>query len=77
MLYEVITVSNLVYAGSSGPVKRGGAEQAEHETPAVAPQGQATVLGVELGKDRPVAFEQLRPEPEQLDLLGVVLACLV
>ncbi len=57
-----------------GSVKGCGAEQAEQETPEIAPQGQAAILVEESGEDIPIASQQPRGEVKEFDLLDVVLA---
>ncbi len=44
------------------------------ESPGVAPDREVAVLAVELAEDVAVALQEHRPDAEQLDLLGVVLA---
>ena len=57
-----------------GAVERRGADEAEGEAPGVAPHGERAILRVQAAEDVAVALEQPRPEAEELDLLGVVLA---
>jgi len=58
-----------------GRVERRGTDQTQAEPPAVAPDRECAVLRVEAREDVAIALQQTRAEPEQLHLLGVVLAC--
>ena len=57
-----------------GGVERGRADEPEPESPGVAADRERAVLAEDLAEDRAIAREQQRPELEELDLLGVVLA---
>ena len=56
-----------------GSVQSHGADQPQHEAPAIAAYGQGSVRFIQSMEDVPVAVQQQRAESEQFNLLHVVL----
>ena len=69
------TLDGCHYDPDIGTVECGCRYEPEHETPAVATQGQTPVLAKQLRKNVTVAVEKARSKLKELDLFDTVLAC--